>query len=42
MKPEADLYPEWQPPCPKEEQAAELWLKENSKEGLDERHGSAH
>lgn len=27
MSPYADMFEEWEPPCPKEEQAAEEWAE---------------
>lgn len=27
MNPYADMYDEWEPPCPQEEQAAEGWME---------------
>jgi len=27
MTPNADIYPEWTPPCPNEEQDTEKWLE---------------
>jgi len=30
MNPNADIYPDWTPPCHDEEQAAEEWLEYNA------------
>lgn len=36
MNPYADMYDEWSPPCPQEEQAAEEWLEYMEQKQHDE------
>ena len=36
MNPYADMYDEWTPPCPQEDQAAEEWLEYMEQKQHDE------
>ena len=36
MNPYADMYDEWTPPCPQEEQAAEGWMDYQEQKQHDE------